>query len=81
MLTFADRWLFIINAIITVVQGALGYFMIPDSPQKPNPWAFWFKTTHAEYALHRLERENRVDMKPITWAAAKYVYWLSTRFL
>ncbi|CAI6088965.1 unnamed protein product [Clonostachys chloroleuca] len=72
------RWLFIINAIITVVQGAAGYFMLPDSPRRPNPWSFWFKKHHAEYALHRLERENRVDMKPITWAAAKRTFttWL-----
>ncbi|KJZ72111.1 hypothetical protein HIM_08484 [Hirsutella minnesotensis 3608] len=72
------RWLFVVNAIITVVQGAAGYFMIPDTPEKPNPWALWFRGTHAEYALHRLERENRLHMKPITWAAAKRTFtnWL-----
>lgn len=71
------RWLFVINAIITVIWGLAGYFMIPDSPGSPNPWAFWFKRVHSEYALHRLERENRLDAKPITWAAAKYVPFIA----
>lgn len=65
--------MFVINAIITVIWGFAGYIMIPDSPQNPNPWAFWFKRVHSEHALQRLERENRLDAKPITWAAAKYV--------
>jgi len=47
--------------------------MIPDSPYKPNPWAFWFKEKHAEFSRLRLERTNRVDSKPITWASALYV--------
>ncbi|GJN66307.1 allantoate permease [Purpureocillium lilacinum] len=64
------RWLFVINAIITVIWGLAGYFMIPDSPYKPNPWAFWFKEKHAEFSRLRLERTNRVDSKPITWASA-----------
>ncbi|KAL7940488.1 allantoate permease [Trichoderma barbatum] len=72
------RWLFVINAIITVAWGCAGYFMIPDSPQKPNRWAAWFKRSHAEYALHRLEREGRFAFKPITWAAARRTFssWL-----
>ncbi|KAK2616998.1 hypothetical protein QQS21_000087 [Conoideocrella luteorostrata] len=72
------RWLFVINAIITVIWGFAGYFMIPDSPRNPNPWAFWFKRVHSEYALQRLERENRLDAMPITWAAARRVFttWL-----
>ncbi|KAJ6445036.1 allantoate permease [Purpureocillium lavendulum] len=64
------RWLFVINAIITVIWGLAGYVMIPDSPYKPNPWAFWFKERHAELSKIRLERTNRVDSKPITWKAA-----------
>ncbi|OAA34940.1 Major facilitator superfamily transporter [Metarhizium rileyi] len=71
-------WLFVVNAIITVVWGFAGYFMIPDNPRNPNPWAFWFKRVHAECALHRLERGNRLDVRPITWAAAKRTFstWL-----
>ncbi|KAL4967003.1 major facilitator superfamily domain-containing protein [Aspergillus stella-maris] len=72
------RWLFVINAIITVIWGLAGFFMLPDTPQKPNPWSFWLKRNHTEYALHRLDRENRVSMKPVTWAAAKRTFstWL-----
>ncbi|RSM14452.1 hypothetical protein CDV31_005469 [Fusarium ambrosium] len=77
-LTWENRWLFVVNAIITVLQGAAGYFMIPDYPNNPNPRAIWFKRTHAELAMHRLDREGRVDIKPITWAAAKRTFtnWL-----
>lgn len=73
-LTKDHRWLFVVNAIITVLQGAAGYFMIPDYPNNPNPRAVWFKRVHAELAMHRLDREGRVDIKPITWTAAKYLY-------
>ncbi|KAL6360035.1 hypothetical protein LRP88_05733 [Fusarium phalaenopsidis] len=72
------RWLFVVNAIITVLQGAAGYFMIPDYPNNLNPREIWFKRTHAELAMHRLDREGRIDIKPITWAAAKRTFtnWL-----
>ncbi|KUI60970.1 putative transporter SEO1 [Cytospora mali] len=31
------RWLFIVNAIMTVVVGFAGFFMLPDYPSRPNP--------------------------------------------
>lgn len=65
-----------INAIITVIWGLAGFVMIPDTPQKANPWAFWFKKEDSENASRRLARENRMEMKPITWAAAKYDFFL-----
>ena len=46
------RWLFVINAIMTVVWGFAGFAMIPDLPNKPNPRAVWFKKTHAELSIH-----------------------------
>lgn len=67
------RWLFVINAIITVFWGLAGYVMIPDMPNKPNPWSFWFKKVHSELALSRLARTNRVDAKPMSWSGAKLV--------
>ncbi|KAJ2975006.1 hypothetical protein NQ176_g5759 [Zarea fungicola] len=72
------RWLFIVNAIITVFWGLAGYVMIPDMPNKPNPWAIWYKKVHSELALGRLARTNRVDAKPISWAGAKrtFTHWL-----
>ncbi|KAI8664409.1 MFS domain-containing protein [Fusarium keratoplasticum] len=66
------RWLFIINAIMTVVLGFFGYVMLPDTPNKPNPWAkWWFNDTHAQIAMKRLERHGRSESKKITWAASK----------
>ncbi|KAM0742377.1 hypothetical protein ACQRIT_002554 [Beauveria bassiana] len=72
------RWLFVVNAIITVFWGFAGYFMIPDMPNKPNPWSFWFKRVHSELALGRLARTNRIDAKPISWSGARRTFtnWL-----
>jgi hypothetical protein len=66
-----QRWLFVINAIITVVWGLLGFFMIPDLPNKPNPRAFWFSKADAELAVERLLRHNRADSKKMTWAGVR----------
>ncbi|KAH8718503.1 Pantothenate transporter liz1 [Beauveria bassiana] len=68
------RWLFVVNAIITVFWGFAGYFMIPDMPNKPNPWSFWFKRVHSELALGRLARTNRIDAKPISWSGARRTF-------
>ncbi|KAM0424554.1 hypothetical protein ACHAPT_010270 [Fusarium lateritium] len=66
------RWLFVINAIMTIVLGFFGYVMLPDTPNKPNPWAkWWFNDTHAQIAMKRLERHGRTESKRITWAASK----------
>ncbi|CAK4031342.1 Major facilitator superfamily domain, general substrate transporter [Lecanosticta acicola] len=65
------RWLFVVNAIITVVWGVFGIFMIPDYPNKRNPQAFWFSRNDQELAISRLIRNKRAEPKKITWAAAK----------
>ena len=66
------RWLFIINAIMTIVAGGLGLFMLPDLPNNPNPRAFWFTKRDARLAMERLERHGRAEPKKMTWASAKY---------
>ncbi|OMP81747.1 Pantothenate transporter liz1 [Diplodia seriata] len=68
------RWLFIINAIITVVWGCLGIFMLPDLPNKPNPAAFWFSKGHGEVAMARLARHKRAEPEKLTLAAAKRTF-------
>lgn len=68
------RWLFIINAIITIIWGFAGFLMIPDLPNKPNPWAFWFNSTHANTAMERLRRCKRAEPKRMTWAGAKRTF-------
>lgn len=80
------RWLFVINAIITVVWGFAGFFMIPDIPNKPNPRAIWFKKNDGELSLERLARNGRAKPKRITWASAKrtfsgwVVYFVATLY-
>ncbi|KAK5952411.1 hypothetical protein OHC33_006454 [Knufia fluminis] len=68
------RWLFVINGVITVVWGAMGFFMLPDLPNKPNPRAFWFKKRHAELAMARLERYGRAEPKKVSWAGARRTF-------
>ncbi|KAH8898921.1 major facilitator superfamily transporter [Thozetella sp. PMI_491] len=72
-------WLFVINAIMTVVVGFAGIFMLPDYPNKPNPRAFWFTSEHAEMARERLNRHGRAQATRITWAGARrtFVLWIS----
>lgn len=81
------RWLFIVNAIITVVWGMMGFFMLPDYPNRTNPRAFWFKRVHQEVAMERLARHNRAEPRHVTWAGAKRtfsgwtVYFIATLYI
>ncbi|KAJ5604159.1 hypothetical protein N7537_007115 [Penicillium hordei] len=68
------RWLFVINAIITVIWGFAGFFMLPDLPNRPNPRAFWFKKVHGELSLERLARNGRAEPKKMTWAGVKRTF-------
>lgn len=68
------RWMFIINAIMTVVVGVFGFFLIPDYPNKRNPRAFWFTKADAALAMERLERHNRAEPKPIDLKAMKRTF-------
>ncbi|KAK9802424.1 putative Major facilitator superfamily transporter [Seiridium cardinale] len=81
------RWLFVINAIMTVVVGLLGFFLLPDLPNNVNPRAFWFKEGHAKLAMERLDRHGRAEPKRMTWAGAKrtftnwVVYFISALYI
>ncbi|KAJ5756672.1 allantoate permease [Penicillium manginii] len=68
------RWLFVINAIMTVVWGFAGFFMIPDTPNNPNPRAFWFKKAHAELSMERLARNGRAEPEKMTWAGVRRTF-------
>ncbi|KAI1080857.1 major facilitator superfamily transporter [Whalleya microplaca] len=68
------RWLFVINGVMTVVVGMLGFFMLPDLPNRPNPRAFWFKEGHARLAMERLERHGRAEPKKMSLAAVKRTF-------
>lgn len=65
------RWLFIINAVMTVFVGLLGFYLLPDLPNNVNPRAFWFKEGHAKLAMERLDRHGRTEPKKMTWVGAK----------
>ncbi|KAJ5559064.1 Major facilitator superfamily domain general substrate transporter [Penicillium sp. DV-2018c] len=81
------RWLFVINAIITVIWGFAGFIMLPDLPDRPNPRAFWFKKVHGEMALERLARNGRAEPKKMTFAGIKrtfsgwVVYFISILYI
>ncbi|CAG9945126.1 unnamed protein product [Clonostachys rosea f. rosea IK726] len=68
------RWLFVVNAIITVVWGFLGFFMLPDYPNNPNPRAFWFDKSHGELAMARLVRHGRAEPRKVSWAGVKRTF-------
>lgn len=52
------RWLFVVNAIITVVWSIFGFFMILDLPNKPNYLSLWCTKDMARVEMERLERHN-----------------------
>lgn len=62
------------DAIMTVVWGILGFFMLPDVPNNPNPRAFWFKKVDAELAMERLVRHGRAEPKKLSWAGTKRAF-------
>ncbi|KAF2765340.1 putative allantoate permease [Teratosphaeria nubilosa] len=68
------RWLFVVNAVITVVWGVLGIFMLPDYPNRANPRAFWFDRRHGEMAMQRLVRHERAEPRKVTLAAFKRTF-------
>ena len=72
------RWLFIINAIMTVVVGALGFVLLPDTPNNVNPRAIWFKKGHAQLAMERLERHGRADLGSMAPGSA-HARWMRGR--
>jgi MFS family permease len=59
---------------MTVVWGILGFFMLPDLPNNPNPRAFWFKKVDAELAMERLARHGRAEPKKLSWAGTKRTF-------
>jgi len=65
------RWMFVIDGIITMIYAIAGFWLIPDFPSMPNPWAFWLEPRHIEIAVERTKRFRRSDNKKFTWATIK----------
>ncbi|KAJ6595601.1 major facilitator superfamily domain-containing protein [Mycena vulgaris] len=68
------RWMFILNSIMTVVVGLVGFVFLPDYPNRPNPRAFWFTANDAKIAMERLQRHGRAEPKPVSWAGARRTF-------
>ena len=66
---------------MTVAVGVLGFFMLPNMPNRPNPRAFWFKKEHTEIALQRLARHGRAEPKPVSWTGARRTFSLPSTYL
>lgn len=67
------RWLFIINAIITLPLALLGYFIWPGTPAMPNRLVM--KESELELARTRLERQGAtVKSAPFSWALLARVF-------
>ncbi|ROV95725.1 hypothetical protein VMCG_07555 [Cytospora schulzeri] len=67
------RWLFIINAIITLPLALLGYFIWPGTPAKPN--RFVMSEHDLELARSRVERQgSRVQSVPFSWSLISRIF-------
>ena len=67
------RWLFIINAIITLPLAFVGYFLWPGTPDKPNRLVI--SESDLELARTRLKtRGIKVQSTPFSWALLKRIF-------
>ncbi len=67
------RWLFIINAVITLPLAFVGYFIWPGTPDKPNKLVI--KDHELELARSRLEKTGaKVQSTPFSWSLLKRVF-------
>ncbi|WVQ83688.1 hypothetical protein IAT38_005831 [Cryptococcus sp. DSM 104549] len=68
------RWLFIVNAVITIVVAAWGFIGCPDYPNALNPWAKWIKPADLEAANRRMAYEGRALPRGWTWKTVKATF-------
>lgn len=67
------RWLFIINAIITLPLAFVGYFIWPGTPAKPNKLVI--KEHQLALARSRLESQGSVVKSvPFSWELLKRIF-------
>lgn len=72
------RWGFIVNGVCTIFVALLAYFTIPGFPDRPNPLAKWYLSSHDyEIARRRLARVKREPLKPINAKSflKAFKYW------
>jgi MFS family permease len=67
------RWLFIIDAIITIPIALFGYFFLPGLPlQDSKEW--WLSHEQNELAKARLNHIGRKGRTPWTWAKVRRLF-------
>ncbi|KAI5861086.1 vitamin H transporter [Durotheca rogersii] len=71
------RWMYIICAVITIPVGILGYFLLPGSLQKPNPWIL--TESDLEISRKRLARGGHAFQGKFQVGTIKKIL-VSTRF-
>ncbi|KAF2437252.1 pantothenate transporter liz1, partial [Karstenula rhodostoma CBS 690.94] len=71
------RWLFIMDAIISIPIAIWGFFGLPDQPH--NTRAFYFSADashapHVKYGIERIEKFGRREQTKLAWKDLKRVY-------
>ncbi|TQN64787.1 Pantothenate transporter liz1 [Colletotrichum shisoi] len=66
------RWLFIMDAIISLPIAIWGSFGLPDLPH--NTKAFYWSPEHVKYGIERIEKFGQKAPQRLTWKEAKRIY-------
>lgn len=66
------RWLFVMDAVISIPIAIWGFFGLPDRPH--NTKAFYFLPEHVKYGIERIERFGHEKQTKLTWKEAKRVF-------
>ncbi|KAJ4332427.1 hypothetical protein N0V95_009666 [Ascochyta clinopodiicola] len=65
------RWLFIMDAVISLPIAIWGFFGLPDRPH--NTRAFYFSSEHIKYGIERIEKFGQTEQTKLTWKEVKRV--------
>ncbi|GKT40234.1 pantothenate transporter liz1 [Colletotrichum spaethianum] len=66
------RWLFIMDAIISLPIAIWGFFGLPDLPH--NTKAFYWTPEHVKFGIERIEQFGQKAQQKLTWKEAKRIY-------
>ena len=62
------QWIFIIEALLTIMAGVLVYFFLPDFPENQNNKCNYLKLNSVFFRYHILqEREKKREILTNTW--------------
>ncbi|KAL4877001.1 major facilitator superfamily domain-containing protein [Aspergillus karnatakaensis] len=66
------QWLFLMDGIISIPIGVLGFFLIPDVPEIAKPW--YLSEQEVALAQTRMKLEGRNDREPFSRAKLKRIF-------